>query len=167
MGAKRKPYDRRPIELRKRLVSEALEEWGTVRTACIESGVPKQTYTQWLMDDPEFSVSIDLARRSFAESLEDLALSRVRNPEKNKGSDVLLLGLLNANMPQKYRPQLAMNEDSAKELIFEWRKAAKEVKKEKPAEEGAAVLNEDVEKTLAEILEKRGAASTKTEGSEK
>ena len=41
------------------------------------------------------------------------------------------------------------------------------MKKEKPVEEGAAVLNEDVEKTLAEILQKRGTDSTKTEGSEK
>jgi N-methylhydantoinase A/oxoprolinase/acetone carboxylase beta subunit len=118
------------------------------------------------MDDPEFSVNIDLARHAFAESLEELALDRVRNPDKGKGSDILLLGLLNANMPAKFRPQLALNEDSAKELITEWRKAAKEIKKEKPAEEGAAVLNEDVEKTLAEILEKRGTDSKQTENSE-
>ena len=75
------------------------------------------------------------------------------------GADVLLLGLLNANMPHKFRPQLALNEDSAKELITEWRKAAKEVKKDKPAQDEAAVLNEDVEKTLAEILQKRGSSS--------
>ena len=159
MGAKRKPYDLRPMDIKKRLVSEALEEWGTIRMACSKAEVPPRTYRQWLMDDPEFSVSIDLARHAFAESLEELALERVRNPEKGKGSDVLLLGLLNANMPQKYRPQLALNEDSAKELITEWRKAAKEIKKDKPAQEEAAVLNEDVEKTLAEILEKKGAAS--------
>ena len=166
MGAKRKPYDLRPIDHRKSLVAEALEEWGTVRMACKTAEVPPSTYRQWLMDDPEFSISIDLARHAFAESLEELALERVRNPEKGKGSDVLLLGLLNANMPQKFRPQLALNEDSAKELITEWRKAAKEIKKDKPAQEEAAVLNEDVEKTLAEILEKKGAASKKTEGSE-
>ena len=159
MGAKRKPYDTRPIDLRKSLVAEALEEWGTVRMACKTAEVPHSTYRQWLMDDPEFSVSIDLARHAFAESLEELALERVKNPEKGKGSDVLLLGLLNANMPHKFRPQLALNEDSAKELITEWRKAAKEVKKDKPAQDEAAVLNEDVEKTLAEILEKRGSAS--------
>ena len=152
-------------EGRKRVLIATLEEYGTIRKACEVSGVPRKTYDVWNRDDPEFSVSMDLARRSFAESLEELALERVKNPEKGKGSDVLLLGLLNANMPHKFRPQLALNEDSAKELITEWRKAAKEVKRDKPAQDEAAVLNEDVEKTLAEILQKKGTASKKTEGS--
>ena len=152
-------------EARKRVLIATLEEYGTIRKACEVSGVPRKTYDVWNRDDPEFSVSADLARRSFAESLEELALERVKNPEKGKGSDVLLLGLLNANMPHKFRPQLALNEDSAKELITEWRKAAKEEKKDKPAQDEAAVLNEDVEKTLAEILQKKGTASKKTEGS--
>ena len=152
-------------EARKRVLIATLEEYGTIRKACEVSGVPRKTYDVWNRDDPEFSVSMDLARRSFAESLEEMALERVRNPEKGKGSDVLLLGLLNANMPHKFRPQLALNEDSAKELITEWRKAAKEVKKDKPAQDEAAVLNEDVEKTLAEILQKKGTASKKPEGS--
>ena len=43
--------------------------------------------------------------------------------------------------------------------------AAKEIKRDKPAPEEAAILNEDVEKTLAEILEKRGSASKTTEDS--
>ena len=146
-------------EARKRVLIATLEEYGTIRKACEVSGIPRKTYDVWNRDDPEFSVSADLARRSFAESLEELALERVKNPEKGKGSDVLLLGLLNANMPHKFRPQLALNEDSAKELIVEWRKAAKEVKRDKPAQDEAAVLNEDVEKTLAEILQKRGSSS--------
>mgnify|MGYP003140141351 CR=1 FL=1 len=136
----------------------AFEEWGTIRRACDVASIPRGTYERWHSEDPDFSKSVDLARRSFAESLEEIALERVRNPNKGKGSDVLLLGLLNANMPQKFRPQIGMNEDSAKELIVEWRKAAKEVKKENPTEEGTTGLPADVEKTLAEILEKRGKA---------
>jgi predicted YcjX-like family ATPase len=103
-------------------------------------------------------------KRSFAESLEGIALDRVKNPDKGKGSDVLLITLLNANMPAKYRPQVAMNEDYAKELIFEWRKAAKEIAKEIPKEEG---LSEDVEKTLTDILEKRKAKGNTDTGRQK
>ena len=137
---------------------EVFEEWGTIRRACDVVGIPRGTYNRWHSEDPDFSKSVDLARRSFAESLEEIALERVRNPDKGKGADILLLGLLNANMPQKFRPQIGMNEDSAKELIVEWRKAAKEVKKENPTEEGTTGLPADVEKTLAEILEKRSKA---------
>ena len=151
-------------ESRKRILIATLEEYGTVRKACEVTGISRKTYDLWQKSDPEFSQSMDLARRSFAESLEEIALDRVRNPEKGKGSDVLLLGLLNANMPHKFRPQLALNEDSAKELITEWRKAAKEVKRDKPAQD-EAVLNDDVEKTLAEILAKRGASPKKAKES--
>ena len=158
MVAKRGNYNPQPKEDRQKVFVEALEQWGTIRKACEVSNVPRRTHFTWVRNDPEYSVSVDLARRSFAESLEEIALDRVRNPEKGKGSDVLLLGLLNANMPHKFRPQLALNEDSAKELITEWRKAAKEVKKDKPDQEGTALLNDDVEKTLAEILEKKGTA---------
>ena len=158
--------DNRNTESRKRLLIASLEEWGTIRKAWAASGVPRRTYQEWNTRDPDFSVSIDLARQSFSESLEELALDRVRNPDKGKGSDVLLLGLLNANLPHKFRPQIAMNEDSAKELIVEWRKAAKEVKKDGSTEEKAAELPDDVEKTLAEILEKRGNASKEGKGQE-
>ena len=99
-------------------------------------------------------------KQSFAESLEAIALDRVKNPDKNRGSDVLLLGLLNANMPAKFRPRVAMDQDSAKELITEWRKASQAVLKNTPVVEGSpdADLPVSVEKTLAEILEKRGNA---------
>ena len=146
---------------RKKALLVALEEWGTIRKACQMAGVPRMTYYDWNSNDPEFSVSVDAARKSFAESLEELALDRVRNPEKGKGSDILLLGLLNANMPHKFRPQLSMNEDSAKELIVEWRKAAKEIKRDRPEVEEGTTLGEDVEKTLQEILAKKGADSKK------
>ena len=142
---------------RKEIFLAAYEEWGTIRKACEITGISRNGYGNWQKGDPEFTRRLDLMRQSFAESLEGLALDRVRNPDKNRGSDLLLIGLLNANMPQKYRPQFAMSEDSAKELITEWRKAAKEVGKDRGGE--AEKLAVTVEQTLSEILEKRGSAS--------
>jgi type IV secretory pathway VirD2 relaxase len=92
----------------------------------------------------------------------------MRNPDKNRGSDILLIGLLNANMPSKYRPQFAMSEDSAKDLIIEWRKAAKDVERvARPTKDGnGAELPTSVEQTLAEILEKRRSAPKEREEQE-
>lgn len=156
-------YDRKYI-LRKTAAKKkqqaflvAYEEWGTIRKACEIAGITRAGLWHW-QQDPEFARQADYARQSFAESLEGLALERVRNPDKNRGSDVLLIGLLNANMPQKYRPQFAMSEDSAKELILEWRKAAKEVNKGRVEEEKLPVT---VERTLSEILERRKHAPEK------
>ena len=142
-------------EKRKATFLAAFEEWGTVRRGCEIAGVSREAYGRWHKTDPDFAKSVDLMKQSFAESLEVIALDRVKNPDKNRGSDVLLLGLLNANMPAKYRPSVAMDQDSAKELITEWRKASQSVKKE-----GGSVdepLPVSVEDTLAEILARKKA----------
>ena len=147
---------------RKVIFLAAYEEWGTVKKGCEAAGVTRHAYGRWTQRDPDFSKSVDLMRQSFAESLESIALDRVKNPDKNRGSDILLLGLLNANMPAKFRPSIAMDQDSAKELITEWRKASQVVIANSPKKENQD-LPVSVEKTLAEILEKRGSASKKTE----
>jgi len=145
---------------RKAIFLAAYEEWGTVKKGCEAAGVTRHAYGRWTQRDPDFMRSVDLMKQSFAESLEAIALDRVKNPDKNRGSDVLLLGLLNANMPAKYRPSVAVDQDSAKDLIREWRKASQAVLKNTPVVEGSpdADLPVSVEKTLAEILEKRGNA---------
>jgi hypothetical protein len=144
------------MEARKGLFLRALEEWGTIKKACELTGIARITYKRWHSQDFDFARDVSESRTTFAESLEELALDRVKNPDKNRGSDVLLIGLLNANMPQKYRPQVSMNEDSAKELIIEWRKATQAVKASVPT--GETELPVPVERTLAEILEKRGSS---------
>ena len=146
---------------RKRAFLQAMEEWGTVKKACEITKIARRTYKEWHAQDWAFASAVSEARFSFAESLEGLALERVKNPDKGRGCDVLLLGLLNANMPQKYRPQVSMNEDSARELITEWRKASQVIKKEGPAE--GEELSAPVEQTLTEILARRGNAPEKRE----
>jgi len=131
----------------------AFEEYGTIQDACIRAMITRQRVWEW-QKDPEFAEAFNAARQAFAESLERIALDRVKNPDKSRGSDVLLLGLLNANLPSKYRPQFAMNEDSAKDLIIEWRKAAQEVKKEEPPKEGGS-LPEPLQSEVFEILMKK------------
>ena len=153
---------------RKKVFLAAYEEWGTTRAACKAAGISRRSYTRWHQEDEEFAKEMDLVKLAFAESLEELALERVRNPDKNRGSDILLIGLLNANMPSKYRPQFAMSEDSAKELIVEWRRASRDVAKvARPTkDENGAELPTSVERTLAEILEKRSNAPKEREEQE-
>ena len=142
-------------EKRKAIFLDEFEEWGTIKKGCEAAGITRVAYGGWLKTDPEFAKQVDLTRLSFAESLEMVALDRVKNPDKNRGSDVLLLGLLNANMPAKYRPSVAMDQDSAKELITEWRKASQSVNKDKSPEEEP--LPASVEDTLTEILTRKKA----------
>jgi hypothetical protein len=141
---------------RKEKFLNAYEEHGTIRAACSLIGIMRATYASWQVRDAVFAREMDSRRQAFGEKLEGIALERVQNPGQGKGGDILLLGLLNANLPSKYRPQFAMSEDTAKDLIIEWRKAAKDISKE--AVEKPAELPGKVEDTLAEILERRGNA---------
>ena len=154
IGGRNNAQRKEDSQRRKGIFLTAFEEWGTVKKGCDAAGVHRDTYWWWHRTDPEFAKSVDLMRQSFAESLEAIALDRVKNPDKNRGSDVLLLGLLNANMPSKFRPSIAMDQDSAKELITEWRKASQSVKKG-GEKQGDEPLPASVEDTLTEILTRK------------
>jgi hypothetical protein len=152
----------REVERRKKqeIFLTALSEWGTLRKALHLSKLAYDTYKTWHARDYKFAKLCEEARFAFAEYLEEIALERVLNPDKNRGSDVLLLGLLNANMPKKYRPQVQISDDASKELIHEWRKAAQEVAKHRSAVSSETELPEPVEQTLAEILGSRSSKKT-------
>ena len=152
-------------ERRQKIFLLAYSEHGTVRAACRAAEVGRAAYDRWVRD-PDCQRKVEKVKYDFAELLEEIALDRVKNPDKNRGSDLLLIGLLNANMPQKYRPQVHMSEDSAKDLIIEWRKAAKEVSSKgvEKEKEDSSELSAGVEDTLNEILTRRGkGASEKRE----
>ena len=133
----------------------ALSEWGTIKKSCALASLTYDTYKDWHAADYKFAERCTEARYTFAESLEELALERVTNPDKNRGSDVLLLGLLNANMPKKYRPQVQMSDESSKEIIKEWREASHTALKNQSAAPDGVDLPAPVEQTLAEILNNR------------
>jgi len=98
--------------------------------------------------------------------LEGLALERVKNPDRGRGSDLLLIGLLNANWPAKYRPQVTMDQDSAREVLNEmkrWRKEGIVESGSVTSEAGVTDLSPPVEKQLSDILDKRGSAPKEKE----
>ena len=142
-------------EMRQASFLRAYRKIGTRSGAFRVAKISKDTYEKWMKTEPDFMREVSEARQEFGEYLEEIALERVKNPDKNRGSDVLLLGLLNANLPQKFRPQFAMGEDSAKDLIIEWRKAAQSIKRGDGAEREREELPVSVERTLTELLEKR------------
>jgi hypothetical protein len=150
---------------RKVLFLATYEEWGTVKKACEVSGISRRTYREWAYSDYAFSGNLAESKKAFGEALEEIALERVKNPDKGRGSDVLLLGLLNANMSEKYRPTMALNEDSAREVITELRKISREKRTDGPVEEKEEKkeLSDPYKKQLVELLEKKGNASQQRE----
>lgn len=106
---------------------EALEQLGTIRDACEHSGVNRLTVKGWVRDDSQgFSERYIEAEEIFADSLERMAYDRVAQ-QSPRDNPVLLIALLNAHKPAKYRPGTAVSESAAREVMAEWRKRRAEL----------------------------------------
>jgi len=144
-------YDNTPegMALNKKLLLQAVEEWGGNSKAIKVAGISRATYFRWIKDDPGFADDLEQSKVAFGEKMLAVAIDRVQNPDKNRGSDVLLISLLNAFLGHIFKPQMVVGEDSARELITEWRKAARqELTSQEP-------LSENIEETLDSILDRK------------
>jgi len=79
----------------------------------------RSTIYIWRKRNPKFAEAMSTALEEFSDRLEAIALDRVTNPVGSRGSDILLLGLLNANRPSKFRNQNngSNSADSTRELL--------------------------------------------------
>jgi hypothetical protein len=100
----------------------ALEELGTIKDACEHAGVVRSTIKTWVRDDVQgFAERYMESEEVFADSLERMAYDRVAL-QAPRDNPVLLIALLNAHKPAKYRPGTAVSESAAREVMAEWRK---------------------------------------------
>ena len=79
----------------------------------------KSTIYRWRKKSRAFTDDMATALEEFSDRLESIALDRVTNPVGSRGSDILLLGLLNANRPSKFRNNNngSNSADSTRELL--------------------------------------------------
>ena len=100
----------------------ALERTGTLTSACKAARIRFGTVYVWRETDLEFSLAEQAARNAFADGLEEEAIRRARlgvlRPVYQMGqrvgftqeySDSLLLALLKAHRPDKYRERVDLN----------------------------------------------------------
>lgn len=97
---------------------EAFAKLGTIHSAAAVAEVHRMTVWRWDNGDVlGFSDRYVQAQHDFREYLQEIARQRVEDPTGNRGSDVLLLGLLNAHWPEKYRPNQSGADDTAKNVL--------------------------------------------------
>ena len=139
------------MAINKAKLIKAVEEFGGNMKAIRAAEISQRTYNRWLKDDPEFKENLEKAKVAFGESMLEIAIDRIKNPDKGKGGDILLISLLNAYMSHVFKPTTVVGEDTAKELITEWRKAARADVRNKVENP----LPEKMEDTLDDILSKK------------
>jgi len=134
----------------------AYGEAGTLRAACDAAEVGRSTVADWNRSDAHgFKAKYATAKELFREHLQDLAFGRVQQQKPND-NPVLLITLLNAHWPEKYRRDGNTVTDEVKEMMVEWKKWVRESRntgKNKPAvneaEEAQRSAVDEVEKLLA------------------
>ena len=100
---------------RKQAFLVAYAKCGTVTQASKSIGISAATPYDWLKHDNDgFKANFEQAKQSFADSLESIAFERVQTRDTN---DVLLITLLNAHKPDKYRPNAPTTNEQASEVI--------------------------------------------------
>lgn len=130
-----------------------LKEKGTIRNGMRMAGVSRRKYNSWMADDPQFAEKALDARQEFAETLEEVIVGIVMDPEAVKKVPVLAITLLNANLPNKYRPTAIVQDETARDLLREWRKHARQ--NPKSAGDAAEESNIPVEQQVDDILKGR------------
>jgi len=96
-------YDAK-IELHQAAFLAAYAECGTVAAAALAIGLTASAVYDWKKADRfGFLDRFALAGLAFGEKLEELALKRVEAPTGKGGGDILLIAMLNANKPDKWR----------------------------------------------------------------
>ena len=82
----------------------AYPRFGTVCHACEAVGIDRESVRWWRKNDVlGFAERFQAAHEAYADYLEHLAHQRVTSPGPRTGSDLLLIAMLNANKPDKWR----------------------------------------------------------------
>ncbi len=113
--------DKRTKEQQQADFLAALQEYASVSRACKRVKVSRTNVYYWLKHDPAFKVGFDEAAEVASFALEDEAIRRAyegtNKPVYQKGelvgyireySDTLMIVLLKARMPEKYKDKSAM-----------------------------------------------------------
>lgn len=123
--------DKDKVDLKKKF----LTEFGKTRTiSSAVSGLPvgRNSIYEWFKEDSEFKQKFDDAKLAVGESLESTAFTLIDRmlQSGDYSRPLLLITMLNAHLPERYRANDNTGDDS-RQLISEFRKMAKK-KQAKP-----------------------------------
>ena len=125
---------------------------GSVRKAAESVDMSRNTVSGWIKNDVQgFRERYEDSKDEFREYLQDMAVDRVKD-QKPGDNPVLLITLLNAHWPEKYRRTGYYTDNAAKEIMSEWKKWIKQTRKQAKTKDEAPDRNnaiEEAERILA------------------
>ena len=115
-----KSTDERAVRLRQDDFLRAYAATGTIRKAAEIVGIHRSTVSMWQKDD-FFRDRFMESKVDFREQLEELAFQRLRE-QGAKDNPVLLITMLNAHYPEKYRTGMSQDQDEGLLHLMEMRR---------------------------------------------
>ena len=132
----------------------AYSECGSIRKAAPAAEVPRVTVMWWNRTDYlGFKARFEVAQHQFREMLQDMAVARVQ-AQKPNDNPVLLIALLNAHWPDKYRPNQQESDDTAKEVLAKLSEMQRARRRAYESERGGQAAAEPLQQ-VDEVLRRR------------
>jgi len=124
----------------------------SVREATKAAETTRKAVSGWIKDDRNgFAKLYDEAQADFKDSLIERAMSRLKD-QKSSDSPILLITMLNAYIPEKFRPNVIPTEEVAKETMTELRNLSKKAFKTTPAERETPMESKSPLQQVEDIL---------------
>jgi tRNA A37 methylthiotransferase MiaB len=124
----------------------------SVREATKAAETTRKAIYGWIKDDRNgFAKLYDEAQADFKDSLIERAMSRLKD-QKSSDSPILLITMLNAYIPEKFRPNVIPTEEVAKETMTELRNLSKKAFKTTPAERETPMESKSPLQQVEDIL---------------
>ena len=136
----------------------------SVREATAAAETTRKSIYGWLKDDRNgFTKLYDEAQADFKDSLIERAMSRIKD-QKASDSPILLITMLNAYIPEKFRPNVIPTEEAAKETMTELRNLSKKMLKLPPAERETTLESKSPLQQVEDILLAKKGDKDKPDG---
>ena len=133
-----------PAWARQEQVLRGFEALGNLTAACESAGVSRKTAEYWRRTDAlGFAGRLENAKGGFGDRLESLAWDMVKRMKPGQ-NPTLLICLLNATLPLKYRPAVQVDPVTARDTLSELRQLASS---------GAAAEDQVIDQGAAAVAE--------------
>lgn len=94
------------LKIKQRRFLRCFAKIGIVEVAAREAGVNSNSHRKWLKNDPIYKEAFEIARDMACDVLEEICVERAK-----KSSDLLMIFMLKALRPEKYRELKAIQGD--------------------------------------------------------